>query len=54
MGGGEVVAREIDNIVLTDWFARKNRDDTVIFTTIFITITNQVCSLTNKFFPSNL
>ena len=29
--------------LLTDWFARKNRDDTVIFTTIFITVTNQVC-----------
>ena len=27
------------------------QDDTVIFTTIFITGTNQVCSITNKFVP---
>ena len=37
--------------LLTDWFARKNRDDTVIFVIIFITGTNQICSITAKFVP---
>ena len=37
--------------MLTDWFARKNVDDTVIFATIFITGTNQVCSITDNIFP---
>ena len=32
-------------IWLTDWFARKNVDDTVIYVTIFITGTKQVRSL---------
>ena len=31
-------------LMLTDWFARKNLDDTVIFGAIFITGTNQVHS----------
>ena len=33
--------------VLTDWFAQKNVDNSVIFVTIFITGTNQVRSITN-------
>ena len=33
-------------ILLTDWFARKNLDNTVKFVTIFITGTNQVRSIT--------
>ena len=41
----------VSNIVLTDWFALKNRDYTLIFTMIFITVTNQVCSITDKFIP---
>ena len=36
---------------LTNWFARKNVDDTVIFVTIFITGTNQVHSITNNIVP---
>ena len=35
--------------MLTDWFARKNLDDTVIFVIIFITGTKQVRSITNEF-----
>ena len=35
----------------TNWFARKNVDDAVIFVTIFITGTKQVCSITDKFVP---
>ena len=31
---------ELEYQVLTDWFTRKNVDDTVIFVTIFITGTN--------------
>ena len=31
-------------LMLTDWFARKNVDDTIIFGAIFITGTNQVRS----------
>ena len=34
-------------LLLTDWFARKNAVDTVIFFTIFITGTNQVRSITD-------
>ena len=37
--------------MLTDWFAQKNLDDTVIFTTIFITFTNQVCLITDNNIP---
>ena len=39
------------NLLLTDWFARKNVDDTGIFVTIFITGMNQVRSITDKFVP---
>ena len=39
------------NYLLTDWFARKNVDDTVIFVTIFITGTKQVRSITDEFVP---
>ena len=35
--------------LLTDWFARKNIDDTVIFVTIFFTDTNQAHLITDKF-----
>ena len=38
----------VSNVVLTDWFAWKNRDDTVIFVTICITVMNQVRSITDK------
>ena len=34
------------NVLLTDWFARK--DDTVIFTTTFNTVMNQVRSITDN------
>ena len=34
--------------VLTDWFARKNVDEMVIFVTIFITGMNQVCLITDN------
>ena len=37
--------------LLTDWFARKNLDDTVIFVTIFITGKNQVCLITDNTVP---
>ena len=39
--------------LLTDWFAQKNLEDTVIFVTIFITGTNQVCSITDYSGGSN-
>ena len=35
--------------LITDWFARKNVDDTVIFVTIYITVTKQVHSINDKF-----
>ena len=42
----------IDRVpLLTDWFARKNVDDRVIFVTIFITGTNQVRSITDRIVP---
>ena len=34
--------------MLTDWFAQKNVDYTVIFVTIFITGTNKVRLITDK------
>ena len=34
---------ELAMILLTDWFARKNVDDTVIVFTMFISITEEVC-----------
>ena len=37
--------------LLTDWFARKNVDDTVIFVTIFITGTNQVHLIPHNIVP---
>ena len=37
--------------LLTNWFARKNVDDTVICATIFITGTKQVRSITDEFVP---
>ena len=37
------------NLLLTDWFARKKVNDTVIFVTIFINGTKQVHSITNEF-----
>ena len=36
------------NTLLTDWFARKNIDNMVIFVTIFITGMNQVRLITNN------
>ena len=36
-------------ILLTDWFAQKNIDNTVMFVTIFITGSKQVCSITDEF-----
>ena len=39
------------SLMLTDWFARKNVDDTVIFVAIFITGTKQVRSITDEFVP---
>ena len=38
-------------VLLTDWFAQKNLDDTVIFVTIFITGTNQVRPITDNIVP---
>ena len=40
-----------DNVLLTNWFARKNVDDTVKFVTVFITGTNQVCLITDNIVP---
>ena len=37
--------------MLSDWFARKNVDDTVVFVTIFITGTKQVHSITDDNVP---
>ena len=37
--------------MLTDWFASKNVDGTIIFYTIFITVPLQVCSITNEIIP---
>ena len=37
--------------VLNNWFARRNVDNMVIFVTIFITGTNQVCSITDNIVP---
>ena len=37
--------------MLTDWFAQKNVDYRVIFITIFITGTNQVCLITDNIVP---
>ena len=45
------VSVSICNILLTDWFARKNVDNTVIFVTIFIIGTNQICLITNNIIP---
>ena len=36
--------------MLADWFAQKNKDDMVIFVTIFITSTNQVRSITDNIY----
>ena len=33
----ELIKRKFQLKVLTDWFAQKNVDDTIIFVTIFIT-----------------
>ena len=41
---------KLTNILLTDWYARKNVDDTIIFVTIFITGTNQVRSITDSIY----
>ena len=38
-------------LVLADWFAQKNVDDTVRIVTIFITARNQVCSITHNIAP---
>ena len=38
-------------MLLNNWFARKNLDDTVIFVTIFITGTNQVRLITDNIVP---
>ena len=38
-------------VLLSYWFARKNRDDTVIFVAIFIAGTNQVRSIADKIVP---
>ena len=46
-------AKSLDQVglqVLTDMFARKNRDDTVIFDTIFITGMNQVGAITGNIY----
>ena len=45
------VTVSICNILLTDWFARKNVDNTVIFVTIFIIGTNQIRLITNNIIP---
>ena len=37
--------------LLTDWFTQKKKDDTVIFTTICITGTDQVRSITDNIIP---
>ena len=45
------ISQPFIKILLTDWFARKNVDDTVIFVTIFITGTNQVGLITDNIVP---